>query len=109
MSFVSGKRELSEEMDLCSMMCVSLNTKVHGVLMMLSLMKSRKKFDIITGTFVFHHVSHHLLQSLSSAAVWRANALYTVCGCCTNFIHSFIKRERSCTHTHDIYHRVGRL
>ena len=30
----SRKRELSQEMDLCSMMCVSPNAKVHGVLTM---------------------------------------------------------------------------
>lgn len=37
--------------NLCSMMCESPNTKVHGVLTMLSPMKPRK-FDAIIGTFV---------------------------------------------------------
>jgi len=34
-------------MDLCLMMCVSLNAKVHGIITMLSPMKPRK-FDTIT-------------------------------------------------------------
>ena len=42
---------------------------------MLSPMKPRKKLSTVMGTFVFHHVSHHLLQSLSTAAVLHANEL----------------------------------
>ena len=47
---------------------VSLNTKVHDVLTMLSPMKPGK-FNRITGTFVFYHTSHHLSWSLSTAAI----------------------------------------
>ena len=41
--FIFEERELSEEMNLFSMMCVSLNAKLHGVLTMMSPMKPRKK------------------------------------------------------------------
>jgi len=52
----SREREPPQEMDLCWMMHVSLNAKVHGIIiiMMLSLMKPGKKFDTISGTFAFH-------------------------------------------------------
>ena len=49
-------------------------------------MKPGKKFDTITGTFVFHRVSlsHHPLWSLSSAVV-HARQCTTIRGCNTNF------------------------
>ena len=81
-NFSMRKRKQSQEMDLCSMMGVSLNAKVHGVLMMLSLTKPVEKFHTTTGIFVLYHVSHHLLQLLSIAAVPHANAH----GCDTNLI-----------------------
>jgi len=40
------KGEPSQEMDLCSMTCAFPNAKVRGVLMMLSLMKLGKKFEM---------------------------------------------------------------
>jgi len=43
----SRNRELSQEMDLFSMMCVSLNAKLHGVLTMMSPMKHRKLFSTV--------------------------------------------------------------
>ena len=82
-------------MDLCSMMCVFPNTKVHGVLMMLSTMKPEKKFSTIAGTFVFHHVSRTtILRPLSSADA-HANALQQVDVILT-LLHSFIKHDGSC-------------
>ena len=86
---VSKERAVSG-MDLCSMICASLNVRVHGVITMLSLMKPRKKFDTITGTFVFHRVSHHLLQSLSSAVVPHVNALQYADTILTS-LHSYYK------------------
>ena len=65
-------REPSQEMELCSMMCASPNTKVHGVLTMLSLMKPGKKLEVVIGTLFFYCVSHH---PLSTAAVPYTNAL----------------------------------
>ena len=54
-------------------MCASPNAKVLGILTMLSPMKPRKKFDTITGTFVFHCVSF-IIAVHSSCSVC-ANAL----------------------------------
>ena len=69
-----GRESPSQEMDLCLMMYASPNAKVHGVLMMLSPMKSGEKFNTITGTFVLPPCEPLSLQSLSTAAVPHTNA-----------------------------------
>jgi len=69
------------------MISASQNAKVHGVLVMLSLRKPGKMFNIVTSTLVFYHVSHRLL---STVAIPCANAL--------NLLHSFTVSEVAHTH-----------
>ena len=70
---LSRKRELCQEMDLCSLIFASLNVKVHSVLTMLSPLKPGYNKSM----FVFDHVSHHLSRTIVvlSSCSMHANAL----------------------------------
>ena len=85
-----------QKMGLCLMMYVSPNAKVHGILAMLSPWRSSMQLWIAV-TFVFHRVSHHLLQLLSAAVILCANAIQYADALLT-LLHSFIKSDRSCAH-----------
>ena len=94
------KIESSLEMDLCLMMCESPNTNVHGVLTMLSLMKSGK-FHAIIGTFncaceqlpFYDHRPLHSMQLFFPCA----DALQFV-DAILPLLHSCIMLGRCCTH-----------
>ena len=93
------EREPSQEMDLCSMMCASLNVKVHGVLMMLLPVNPREEvWYIITGIFF-----STVLPPSFMIVVHRSHSAHqctTICECDTSFIAFLYKARQSNAHTH---------
>ena len=77
----------------------STNARVHGILKMLLLIKSRKKFDAITGTIVSVRVNRHHLLRFSPLHCSRS-AHHSLQYADAILIAFIIKRDGSCAHSH---------